>query len=313
MKFKNIVKKSKRIIKYTRKNYKLPENMDKASTLYLLARAVNDIGKNKKVIRVKNTEPEKTYAVKTVLKKNQYKLMANYIVAYMDEHKTNPTTVPLPKNEMSVNLAIYVLAKVVYSYSKNKKLPKKITCDSSIFVKPKKKFGRSTQTGCDNRGQNTGYYCACHMAQEIVRNLTGIVVKQSTIASVMGTTTSGTGHQGIDTFFAWFNKTYNQNLKVEWKNFSDVGWSGIKKILESNNKDAGIHEMYRRTVSFKGFGHYTNFDKIYENSVDVHNSLGNSCKYGCYCGYTENRSKSEAKYYIDGISQKSVLVVTNEK
>ena len=45
MKFKNIVKKSKKIIKYTRHNYQLPPNMDKASTLYLLARAVQDVGK----------------------------------------------------------------------------------------------------------------------------------------------------------------------------------------------------------------------------------------------------------------------------
>lgn len=308
MKFKNIVKKSKKIIKYTRKNYQLPPNMDKASTLYLLARAVNDIDKNKKVIRVKTTKVAKTKPVKITLKKNEYKLMANYIVTYMNEHKTNPTTVPLPKNEMSVNLAVYVFAKIIYSYSKNKKLPKKITCDSSIFVKPKKKFGRSTQTGCDNRGQNTGYFCACHMAQEIVRNLTGIVVKQSTIASVMGTTTSGTGHPGINTFFAWFNKTYNQNLKVEWFNFGDLGWSGIKKILESNNKDCGLHELYRRQ-----WGHYTNFDKVYDGSIDVHNSLGSKCNYGCYCGYTENRTKNEAESYLKGISQKSVLVVTNEK
>ena len=313
MKFKNIVKKSKKIIKYTRHNYQLPPNMDKASTLYLLARAVNDIGKNKKVIRVKNTEPVKTYAVKTVLKKNQYKLMANYIVTYINDNKTNPTKIPIAKNEISINLCIYVLAKVVYSYSKNKKLPYKITCDSSVFTKPKKKFGRSTQTGCDNRGQNNGYYCGPHMVQEIIRNLTGKVIPQSTLAGIIGTTSSGSSHSGIDTCFAWFNKTYNQNLKVEWKNFSDVGWSGIKKILESNNKDSGIHEMYRRTSTFQGFGHYTNFDKIYDNSVDVHNSLGSSCNYGCYCGYTENRSKNEAKYYIDGISQKSVLVVTNEK
>ena len=63
MKFKNIVKKSKRIIKYTRKNYKLPSDMDKASTVYLLARAVQDVGKNKKVIRIKNNEPAKTKPV----------------------------------------------------------------------------------------------------------------------------------------------------------------------------------------------------------------------------------------------------------
>lgn len=308
MKFKNIVKKSKRIIKYVRKNYELPDGMDKATILYLLSRSVNEIGVNKKVIRVKNVKPAKTKSVKIVLKKNEYKLMANYIVTYMNEYKTNPKKVPVNKNEISIDLCIYVLAKVVYSYSKNKKLPNKITCNSSIFVKPKKKFGRSTETGCDNRGQNNGYYCGPHMVQEIIRNLTGKVIPQSTLAGIIGTTSSGSSHSGIDTCFAWFNKNYNQNLKVEWFNFGDLGWSGIKKILESNNKDCGLHELYRRQ-----WGHYTNFDKVYDGSVDVHNSLGSKCNYGCYCGYTENRTKSEAESYLKGISQKSVLVVTNEK
>ena len=99
---------------------------------------------------------------------------------------------------------------------------------------------------------------------------------------------------------------------MEWKNFSEVGWNGIKKILECDNQDCGLHESYKRTPNFGGFGHYTNFDKVYENSVDVHNSLGNTCERGCYCGHTENRSKSTAKYYLDGISQKSVLIVTRK-
>ena len=191
------------------------------------------------------------------------------------------------------------------TYKETPKIAFKFTNETP---KPKvKKYGRSSKSGCDNRGQNNDYFCGPHMAQEIVRNLTGIVVPQSTIASVMGTTSEGTGHGGIETFFAWFNRKYDKKLKVAWKNFSEVGWSGIKKILESDNQDCGIHEYYKYT-----WGHYTNFDKVYGYSVDVHNSLGDYCSSGCHCGYEENRSKSTAEYYMSGISQQSIIIVTNE-
>jgi len=143
------------------------------------------------------------------------------------------------------------------------------------------------------------------MVQEILRNLTGVIISQDTLAEVIGTTYDGSDHDGINTSFAWFNNNYDYNLDVEWKNFSDLGWDGINDILESNNQDCGIHELYRDQ-----YGHYTNFDEIYGDTIDVHNSLGDYCSSGCYCGYTENRSKSEARSYISGISQKSVIVVT---
>lgn len=199
------------------------------------------------------------------------------------------------------------IAKTLTAYRKQHgKNPSKITVTYekiTIF----KKYGRSKEYGCDNRGQNNGHNCGPHMAQEIIRNLTGKVIPQKTIAAVMGTTSDGTDHQGINTFFAWFSKKYNIPLDVTWKNFSDIGWNGIKKILESNNQDCGLHELYRDT-----WGHYTNYDKVYDNTVDVHNSLGDNCSGTCYCGYTENRTKSTAKRYLSGISQKSVLIVTRK-
>lgn len=308
MKFKNIVRKSKKIIKYVRKNHELPDSMDKATVLYLLSRSVNEIGVNKKVVRVKNVKLAKTKPVNIVLSRKDYILLSSYINTYMKDNKHAPDFIPFHKIDLSVDLIIYVFAKIIYSYGKNKKLPNKITCDSSIFTKPVKKYGRSTQTGCDNRGQNNGYYCAPHMVQEIIRNLTGKVIPQSTLAGIIGTTTSGSSHSGIDTSFAWFNRNSDFELEIEWKNFGDIGWNGIKKILESQNQDCGLHELYRDK-----WGHYTNFDKVYDNSIDVHNSLGNYCTSNCYCGYTENRTKTDAKRYLNGISQKSVLVVTRVK
>jgi hypothetical protein len=152
-------------------------------------------------------------------------------------------------------------------------------------------------------GQNTSYFCACHSFQEVVRNLYGIVIPQKTIASWMGTTTDGTSHEGINTGVAIFNKKYNKKLKIEWKNFSDIGWNGIKKICESKNQDCLIHNLYRNK-----WGHYETVNSVSSN-VNVQNSLGNKCG-SCYCGYIEYRTQTEFRSYINGISQKSVAVFT---
>lgn len=252
--------------------------------------------------------------------KNFEKLCQLYINS-CDKKGKAPSYLEFNGFKIGVKAWTYATARVVVYYLEKKKMPNKVLVTYKPFYippKPKpepkpeppkpttKKYGRSTSLGCDNRGQNNGYFCGPHMVQEIIRNLTGKVISQSTLAEVIGTTSDGSDHDGINTAFAWFNKTYHYNLKVEWKNFSDVGWSGIKKILESNNQDCGLHELYRNK-----WGHYTNYDKVYEDTVDVHNSLGDYCSGGCYCGYTENRSKSEAKSYLNGISQKSVMVVTN--
>lgn len=170
--------------------------------------------------------------------------------------------------------------------------------------------GHSNKKGCDNMGQNTGYYCACHSLQEVLRNLTGKVIPQKTLASVMGTTTKGTGHDGIRTALAWFNKKYKTNITMQEKYFSDVGQSGVKKIIDSKNQDIILHSLYRNK-----FGHYEVINKINKsnNTWQVQNSLGDKCKNGCYCGYHENRTLSTMKSYINGKKNvKSCLIFTKK-
>ena len=242
---------------------------------------------------------------------DDYKQQCKTVYNYISKNKQVPNYVTTIKSRKKVNIDLftYCMAKSLVYYKSHGDLPKTCKYDYKAIIPSKKsakrKYGRSTKSGCDNRGQNNGVYCGPHMAQEIVRNLTGIVVPQSTIASVMGTTSAGTGHSGIETFFAWFNRKYGYNLQLTWKNFSDIGWSGVKEIIESNDRDIGAHELYRDQ-----WGHYTNFDAVYGSTIDVHNSLGSYCG-SCYCGYTENRSKSTAERYMNGISQKSVLIVKN--
>ena len=170
----------------------------------------------------------------------------------------------------------------------------------------KKKYGHSTEHCCDDMGQNNGYYCGCHSLQEVFRTLTDIVVPQSTIAGWAGTTTSGTGHWGLETAVAKFNSKYGKNLKVQWFNFSDLGWSGIKDIINSNDKDCIIHNLYRDE-----WGHYEVINNV-GDEINVQNSLGSTCSNGCYYGYIEYRSQSTYRRYISGISQKSVMVITND-
>ena len=168
------------------------------------------------------------------------------------------------------------------------------------------KFGHATIQGCDNMGQNTPYYCGVHSLQEVFRNLTNIIVPQSTIAGWAGTTSSGTGHNGLETAVAKFNKKYNKKLKVTWKNFSDLGWDGVNKLIKSNNQDVIIHNRYRNK-----YGHYEVVNSISGSTIKVQNSLGSRCSRGCYCGYVESRDSNVFKSYIGGISQKSVMIISN--
>ena len=193
-----------------------------------------------------------------------------------------------------------------YRKTNGGKNPAKIKVTYEPYTAPSKKYGHSTRSGCDNMGQNNGYYCGCHSLQEVFRNLYNIVVPQKTIAGWCGTTTDGTSHEGLNNGVANFNKKYNKNLKVSWKNFSELGWDGIKKIVNSTNQDCIIHNLYRNQ-----WGHYEVVNNISSN-INVQNSLGDKCNAGCYCGYIEYRTQSEYHSYINGISQKSIMILTKE-
>lgn len=174
---------------------------------------------------------------------------------------------------------------------------------------PQKLWSYLSSQGCSGMGQCTGYYCACNSLQQVFYRLTGILVAESTIASVAGTTTSGTDHQGINTTVAWFNRKYDKNVKIDWKNFSDLGSTQsarFNKLQEYiNNGAVFFHLLYRDQ-----YGHYEVPKQVTSNGITVYNSLGSYCSYPAYCGYIEARSFSTQQSYINGISQKSVAVFT---
>ena len=159
--------------------------------------------------------------------------------------------------------------------------------------------------GCSGMGQCTGYYCACNSVQQAIYRLTGKQISEYTLAQVGGTTTSGTGHEGINTMIYWFNKNYGYNLKIQWKNFSEVGYT---KLQEYINKGAVFfHLLYRNQ-----WGHYEVPVSVNGNNITVLNSLGSSCGGSTYCGYEETRTLATQSSYIAGISQKSLCIITRE-
>lgn len=245
---------------------------------------------------------------KVKIYKADYIDAAKRLIKYVDKNKKLPNYITWKGKKIRVRDYAYNFSKIVVYYADHKAYPNYNTIDTNVWNKTVlKKYGHATKPCADNRGQNNGYFCGCHSLQEVFRNLTNIVVPQSTIASVCGTTEDGTDHDGLNTGVAWFNRKYGKNLSVKWYNFSDLGWSGIKKIINSSNQDCVIHNLYRNQ-----WGHYEVINKVYDDYCDVQNSLGDYCDYPSYYGYVEERYLSTFRSYISGISQKSIMVITNE-
>lgn len=315
---------AKTIKDYVEKNKKLPSKVkvnNKEYTwgqcAYILSYAINHLTGNIELITSKNAPNSSGVSINEKIYPSDYKDQAKRIAQYIKQNGKCPNYVTTVKSKKHVRPRdfIYAFAKIIVWFNThNGTLPNYCTYNSGVFktttkkttpTTKKSKHGHATKQGCDNMGQNTGYYCGCHSLQEVFRNLTGKVVPQKTIASVAGTTTSGTDHGGLNTAVAWFNKKYGYNLKVEWKNFSDLGWKGLKKIIDSSNQDCVIHNLYRNQ-----WGHYEVINSISDSNIKVQNSLGSKCTSSCYCGYVENRAPGTYRSYISGISQKSVMIIT---
>lgn len=161
-----------------------------------------------------------------------------------------------------------------------------------------------TEQGGGKLGQRTGYTCGPHSLMQCIYRVTGIELSEMELASICGTTTDGTDHEGLATGLAWFNRNYGYNLKMTWKNFSEVGFDGVQEYYE--NGAVFIHLYYRNQ-----WGHYEVPLTSNTDPNKILNSLGDSCGNG-YCGYIESRSKSTQQSYINGISQKSVCIISRE-
>ncbi|MBP3226406.1 MAG: hypothetical protein J6M08_05735 [Methanobrevibacter sp.] len=331
IKFKTIVKISEKIKSHVEKNHVLPGKVtvDKVeytypTAAYLIANGVVNPGKDVELLKMSKAPAPSGETVDLKLTTNEYKSLAKNLITFMkpSSHRRLPNFLTCKSKQIKQRVFIYSFAKIVVFYSENNRLPtsckfrtsetvaKSTSTTTSTSSKTststkKGKHGHATKHGCDNMGQNNGYYCGVHSLQEIIRNLTGKVISQSKLAGWAGTTTSGTDHQGLLTALAKAAKELGVKFKAAWYNFSELGWSGIKKIVKSSNQDCLIHNLYRNQ-----WGHYEVINGVSDSNIKVQNSLGSKCTDTCYCGYVEDRTPSTFRSYIKGISQKSVLVVT---
>lgn len=281
---------------------------------YYFAKSALNPKKDITTIGVNNAIKPAGTSINTKIYENDFKDMCKRFTKFVENDKNHrlPNYVTYKNYKITPKLFTEILSRILVWYDANGKMPNYANANSSVFNKTptskttsKKKYGHATISGCDNRGQNNSVNCGPHSMQECIRNLTGKVIKQSKLAAWAGTSSGGTDHYGLETAIAKVSKELGVKLTCKWYNFNDLGWNGINKIIKSSNQDCIIHNLYRNK-----WGHYEVVNSISDSNVKVQNSLGNSCSQGCYCGYVEDRSTSEFKSYINGISQKSVLVIT---
>lgn len=321
---KEILEMGTRVKVYMAKNKSLPKTVgagDKTYSIqdatYLMASFVANPKDEIKQIKVAGASGPTGDRVNREVITSTYKSMASRCANYIQENKKLPNYVIVTGTQKcSIILFILQLAKIIEAYSKNGKLPTKVLINSADLQTEAPKTSSvslksyMTSEGCSGMGQCTGYYCGCNSLQQCFYRLTGILVSEYTIASIAGTTTAGTDHDGLNTAVYWFNKKYNKNIKITWKNFSDLGssssarWSALQSYI--NNGAVFCHLLYRNQ-----WGHYEVPKSVGEDYLQILNSLGDQCGSGTYCGYIESRSKSEQLSYIGGISQKSIAILTN--
>lgn len=167
--------------------------------------------------------------------------------------------------------------------------------------------------GCNKKGQCNGYFCACcslrqQCAKQGIDNYT-----QQKIAQYAGTTTAGTSHWGIETAVAKIARQEGITIKVEWKNFSDLGstlsarFRALGELISNPKKGVILHTLYQNK-----YGHYETVQEVNtnNNTVVILNSLGSKCNSPAFCGYNETRTYAYLSQNLKGISQKSVCILT---
>ena len=153
--------------------------------------------------------------------------------------------------------------------------------------------------------QSTNYYCLPVSVMQAVYELTGKDLSQRWLAKIMGTTTAGTGHQGVAKALTEVNKKYKLNLKHEWKNFSDIGWNKLAQYVKNPDVAIIIHGGWAElgTWNFEAGHYYTlaciNPSKKY--AYEIYSLQGASL---------QKRSFDYLRASMNYISQPSICVIT---
>lgn len=300
---KELYQKSKELYDNIRKKGK---NGQSNKWAYYYCKCILNKKKNVKGVTQADAKNITGQSVNITLTKKEYTDKMKKYCKWVEDHQSLPNYVIIKDKKVNPKIWNAYVGYLFKVYYETGKLPASRPIKSNIYNTSSSSTSLHnylTNKGCSGMGQCTGYYCACNSLQQSFYRLTGIKVDEKTIAGWAGTTSDGTDHAGINTAVAKFNKKYNKNIKINWYNFSELSWAKISEFIKKGA--VFFHLLYRNK-----WGHYEPIQSV-GDPLKILNSLGNSCGSGTYCGYIENRSKSEQKRYINGISQKSVAVLTN--
>ena len=256
---------------------------------------------------------------------------------YCSKNGRVPAYVVTIRNKADLTTYLYGVCKILNYYKQNGTLPNSCLFTSSYIDVNKKeatktKNNQSTSTssnsnnevytssphylntGCNNLGQCTSYYCGVHSVHQVLRKFGITKYNENKLAAWAGTTTAGTDHQGILTAIS---KASNGNLKAKWVNFSSLGkntderFKALGKLINRSDTDCIIHNLYRLK-----YGHYETIHKIDHTNKTVYvlNSLGDKCGTNSYCGYIEKRTYNEYSKYIANTpaNQPSICLITKK-
>ena len=158
-------------------------------------------------------------------------------------------------------------------------------------------------------GQLTSYNCGPHSLMQCFHKLSGQEISESTVASWAGTTTSGTGHDGLIAAVKKFAQTYNLNCSITWYYYSQV--SNNKKRLGEWMEDPNTALFFHMIRYEGGSAHYEVPYEIDVNSssLKVCESLKTKQSDGSYLGSIDTRTWTKQNEYLNRQGLPQVIVI----
>jgi hypothetical protein len=153
------------------------------------------------------------------------------------------------------------------------------------------------------------YTCGPHAIVKSIYDFVGHEYSEMSIATNYGYVIGddGTNHEQLENIYRSAGWNAGFDMRFNWYTFSEIGgWNGIRDAVSDPNKNVIIHNLYKNT-----WGHYEFILNVNTDSqkIKLDNSLPSTTNQ--WGGSIEDRDFATMKQYMDGISQKSVLVVTH--
>ena len=358
IKTKTIIKEAIEVKTFIERNKKLPRyctiqgnQYSPYTVAYLISRTIANLKADSfNIVPINRSNQGFSTKLSENCSKTTYLDMIGRFNDYCSRNNRVPAYVITIQNKSDFTTYLYGVCKILNYYKQNGTLPqtclftsKYIDVNQKEATKTQNKQKPSTSTSkktntCSNpytsspnlpeseRGQNTSYGCANNGEQEALYKLTRKIFKESELAKLSGTTTSGTDHSGINTCIAAIAKKLGIKLTVKWVNFSSLGktvderFEALGKIICQSNKAVITHIAYmsggEKPFNPNGvwYGHYEPIKEINTKTktVKVLNSLGYKKTNGGYKGRIQDRSfKVEASYLANTPGgQPAICIIT---